>query len=263
LCGDPADRHRLEIAVLHEPTGRGGSQWIHTEMRAGDRVTIHGPRNHFRFDETANRVIFVAGGIGITPIMAMAATARRLGIDYHLHYCGRGRASMAFVDELAATHGDRLHVHARQEGPRADFSALFATPDTNTQIYACGPQELLDGLAACTRAWPEDALRVEHFHSRATAADEGQRQPFTVELRDSGLTIPVRADQSLLDALRQANIDVQSDCQEGLCGSCEVRVIEGDVDHRDSVLTRGERLANDRMMSCCSRARGEKLVVNL
>jgi ferredoxin len=106
-------------------------------------------------------------------------------------------------------------------------------------------------------------LRVEHFHSRATAADEGQRQPFTVELRDSGLTIPVRADQSLLDALRQANIDVQSDCQEGLCGSCEVRVIEGDVDHRDSVLTRGERLANDRMMSCCSRARGETLVVNL
>ncbi len=263
LCGDPADTGALEIAVLREPAGRGGSEWIHSHLRVGDRVTVHGPRNHFRFDEAARRVVFIAGGIGITPIMAMAASARRLGIDYQLHYCGRSRASMAFIDALVATHGERLHVHARQDGPRADFPALLAVPDASTQIYACGPQSLLDGLAQATRMWPDDALRVEHFHSRAGASDESQQLPFTAELRDSGLTIAVRADQSLLDALRQANIDVQSDCQEGLCGSCEVRVIEGEVDHRDSVLTRGERQANDRMMSCCSRARGERLVVDL
>jgi len=170
---------------------------------------------------------------------------------------------MAYIDALAAAHGERLHVHARQDGPRVDFSTLLAMPDANTRIYACGPQSLLDGLAEHTRMWPDDALRVEHFHSRAGAPEDDQRLPFTAELRDSGLTISVRANQSLLEALRQANIDVQSDCQEGLCGSCEVRVIEGEVDHRDSVLTRGERQANDRMMSCCSRARGEKLVVDL
>jgi ferredoxin len=170
---------------------------------------------------------------------------------------------MAFVDALATAHGKRLHVYARQDGPRADFPTLLAKPDGQTQIYACGPQSLLDGLATYTRMWPDDTLRIEHFHNRTRASDSAPRLPFTAELRDSGLTISVRADQSLLDALRQANIDVQSDCQEGLCGSCEVRVIEGKVDHRDNVLTRSERLANDRMMSCCSRASGEKLVVNL
>ena len=263
LCGDPADLSALDIAVLREPSGRGGSEWIHTQLRVGDRVTIQGPRNHFRFDEAAHRVIFIAGGIGITPIMAMAATACRLGMDYQLHYCGRSRTSMAFLDALAAMHGQRLHVHAREDGVRADFKALLQAPDASSQIYACGPQPLLDALIDYTVSWPQDALRVEHFHSKAGATNVSEWRPFTAELRDSGLTLKVRADQTLLDALRQANIDVQSDCQEGLCGSCEVRVIEGDIDHSDSVLTRSERLANDRMMTCCSRARGERLVVDL
>ena len=263
LCGDPSDTSALEIAVLREPAGRGGSEWIHTRLRVGDHITVHGPRNHFRFDETARRVILIAGGIGITPIMAMAENARRLGIDYQLHYCGRSRSSMAFLDALTAGHGDRLHVYASQDGQRANFSELLAEPDAATQIYACGPQQLLEALTESTRQWPGDALRVEHFHSRIAIKEESQQRPFTAELRDSGLTIAVRADQSLLDALRQANIDVQSDCQEGLCGSCEVRVIAGDVDHRDSVLTRGERMTNDRMMSCCSRACGDSLVIDL
>ena len=263
LCGDPADADALEIAVLRESSGRGGSEWIHTRLRVGDQVTVHGPRNHFRFDETARRVILIAGGIGITPIMVMAASARRLGIDYQLHYCGRSRTSMAFLDALAAVHGERLHIHARQDGPRSNFSELLAVPDAATQIYACGPKQLLDGLNESTRQWPGDALRVEHFQSHAALQDASQQRPFIAELRDSGLTIAVRADQSLLDALREANIDVQSDCQEGLCGSCEVSVIEGAVDHRDSVLTRPERLANDRMMSCCSRACSERLVLDL
>ena len=263
LCGDPGDPSALEIAVLREPAGRGGSEWIHTRLRVGDHLTVHGPRNHFRFDETARRVILISGGIGITPIMAMAQSARRLGIDYQLHYCGRSRSSMAFLDALAATHGERLHVYASQDGPRANFSELLAVPDAATQIYACGPQQMLEALTESTRQWPADALRVEHFLRRVQAQDASQHRPFTAELRDSGLTIAVRADQSLLDALRQANIDVQSDCQEGLCGSCEVRVISGEVDHRDSVLTRGERLANDKMMSCCSRACGDSLVIDL
>jgi ferredoxin len=170
---------------------------------------------------------------------------------------------MAFISELEATHGGRLTIHTSLNGQRADFPALLAQPQPDTQIYACGPQTLLDVLAACTQTWPRDTLRVEHFHGRAGITDTKPSHAFMVELRDSGVTIPVAADQTLLDALRQANIDLQSDCQEGLCGSCEVRVMEGEVDHRDMVLTRSERDANTRMMACCSRARGDKLVLDM
>ncbi|MNL12170.1 Toluene-4-sulfonate monooxygenase system reductase subunit TsaB1 [compost metagenome] len=137
----------------------------------------------------------------------------------------------------------------------------MSQPDAGTQIYACGPQGLLDGLATCCAAWPEDALRVEHFHSTLGTLDPSKEQPFEVVLKDSGIVINVPADQTLLTALRGANIDVQSDCEEGLCGSCEVRVLEGNIDHRDVVLTRAERDANNKMMACCSRSCGGGKVV--
>ncbi|MDK3025390.1 cytochrome P450/oxidoreductase [Cupriavidus taiwanensis] len=264
LCGDPDDAAALEIAVLRDPASRGGSAWVHGSVRAGDRLRIRGPRNHFRFDEQCGRAIFIAGGIGVTPVSAMARRARALGIDYTFHYCGRSRQAMALLDELQALHGARLQVHASDEGQRADFGKLLGQPDPRTQIYACGPQRLLDALAECCAAWPADALRVEHFVSRLGALDASKEQPFTVELKDSGLVLEVPAGQTLLGALRAANIDVQSDCEEGLCGSCEVRVLAGQVDHRDVVLTRAERDASHRMMACCSRAcGGGRLVLEL
>lgn len=264
LCGDPADERALEIAVLREAAGRGGSAWVHGQVRVGDRLKIRGPRNHFRLDESAQRLILIAGGIGITPVSAMARRAHALGIEYQLHYCGRARAGMAMLDELAALHGGRLHVHVSGEGSRLDLQALLATPEAGTQIYACGPVHMLDALAQACAAWPEDALRVEHFVSTVGTLDPAREQAFEVELKDSGFTIPVRADQTLLAALRAANVDIQSDCEEGLCGSCEVRVLSGQVDHRDVVLTRAEREANRQMMSCCSRAcGGQKLVLEL
>jgi cytochrome P450/NAD(P)H-flavin reductase/ferredoxin len=264
LCGDPDDLGIFEIAVLREAQSRGGSAWIHGNLRVGDRVKVRGPRNHFRLDETCRKAIFIAGGIGVTPISAMALRAKALGIDYVIHYCGRSRAAMALLDELAALHGARLQAHVRDEGQRADFAQILGTPDGDTQIYACGPARMIDALQACSAHWPEDSLRVEHFSSTLGALDPDREQPFTVELKDSGLTLDVPATQTLLQALRCANIDVQSDCEEGLCGSCEVRVLAGDVDHRDVVLTRAERDANDRMMSCCSRAvRGGKIVLAL
>lgn len=264
LCGDPADAGAFEIAVLREADSRGGSAWVHDVLRAGDRLRIRGPRNHFRLDEGCRKAIFIAGGIGVTPVSAMARRARALGIDYTFHYCGRSRASMALIGELAALHGNRLHVHAGDEGQRADFATLLGTPDPQTQIYACGPARMIAALEDHCAAWPEDALRVEHFVSTLGTLDPSREQPFTVELKDSGLTVEVPANQTLLTALRCANIDVQSDCEEGLCGSCEVRVLAGQVDHRDVVLTRGEREANRRMMACCSRAvGGGKLVLEL
>ncbi|WP_262054426.1 cytochrome P450/oxidoreductase, partial [Burkholderia thailandensis] len=261
LCGDPAERAAYEIAVLREPASRGGSAWMHERLRPGMRVTIRGPRNHFRLDAHASRAILIAGGIGITPIGAIARQARAGGIDYTLHYCGRSRRTMAFVDELAALHGERLRLHVSDEGTRADFSALDVAP--GTQVYACGPARMLDALAARAAHWPAHALRVEHFAAAAPRVDPAAEQPFEVELKDSGLTLTVPANRTLLATLRAANVDLQSDCEEGLCGSCEVRVLAGEIDHRDSVLSAGERAANTRMMACCSRAKRGRIVLEL
>ncbi|MEM5330615.1 cytochrome P450/oxidoreductase [Paraburkholderia sp. JHI2823] len=261
LCGNPADTGAFEIAVLRETPGRGGSAWVHDTLRAGMRVKIRGPRNHFRLDEEGRRAIFVAGGIGITPVSAMARRARELGIDYELHYSGRSRKTMAFVDELAQLHGDRLHLHVSDEGARNDFAALRV--DEHTRVYACGPARMLEALEACSEAWPEDSLRVEHFAASGGKLDPSQERAFQVELKDSGLVLDVAADQTVLDALRRANIDVQSDCEEGLCGSCEVRVLAGEIEHRDVVLTRAERETQTRMMTCCSRAKSGRLILEL
>jgi ferredoxin-NADP reductase len=264
LCGDPEDRDALEIAVLLEPQSRGGSAWMHANVKAGGVLKIRGPRNHFRFTGDVSKAVFIAGGIGITPISAMARDAKARGIDYAIHYSGARRTSMAMLDELAALHGERLHVHVSEEGSRNDFASLFVQPDDNTHIYACGPARMLEALEASCAHWSKGALRVEHFASTKTALDPSREQAFEVELKDSGLVIAVAANQTLLDALTQANIDVQSDCREGLCGSCEVRVLKGEVDHRDMVLARAEREANSRMMTCCSRAcGGERLVLEL
>ena len=261
LCGDPADRRAFEIAVLRERASRGGSAWVHDNVRAGAHWRIRGPRNHFRLDETAKKLVLIAGGIGITPISAMARRARSLGIDYELHYSGRSRASMALLDELRALHGERLRAHVSDEGTRNDIAALAV--NDGTQVYACGPARMLEALGRASASWPEDALRIEHFESALGTLDPAKEQAFEVELKDSGLVLNVPADQTLLTTLRRANIDVQSDCEEGLCGSCEVRVLDGEIDHRDVVLTRGERQSNRRMMACCSRAKGKKLVLAL
>jgi ferredoxin-NADP reductase len=263
LCGDPEDGGAYEIAVLREDPSRGGSAWMHGSAKAGDRLHVSAPRNHFRLDESAKHLIFIAGGIGITPIVAMARRARQLGIDYALHYSGRRRARMAFVDELVALHGARLHLHVQDEGRRNDLAALLREPAAGAQVYACGPARMLAGVAVACAHWPEGSLRVEHFSTTPGKLDPDREHAFEVELADSGLLLPVRADQTLLAALRAANIDVRSDCEEGLCGSCEVPVLAGRVDHRDSVLTRTERDANAKMMACCSRARDAKLVLGL
>ena len=270
LCGDPADRHAYTVAVLRDPQSRGGSQWLHEHAAVGEVLRTRGPRNHFRFDEAASGpVLFVAGGIGITPVAAMALRARALGRDYTLHYCGRSRATMAYVAELQALHGERLHLHIADEGSRADVAALLqhGRSPAGLRVYACGPQRLLDALqdlCSTERGWPDETLRVEHFQVQPGTLDPSREQAFEVELRDSGLTLQVGADRTLLQALRAANIDVPSDCGEGLCGSCEVRVLAGPVDHRDVVLTRSERERNDRLMACCSRAcGGQRLVLEL
>jgi len=177
-----------------------------------------------------------------------------LGRDYTIHYCGRSRGSMAFLDRLRADHSGRLAIYAGDEGARADLTAIVAGLHDGGQIYACGPQRMISQLEDLTASHPAGTLHFEHFSAQETALDPSKENAFQVELKDSGLTLEVAADVTLLDALLASGIDIACDCREGLCGSCEVEVLEGEIDHRDVVLTRTERAENRRMMSCCSRS---------
>lgn len=262
LCG-PATSGDWQIAVLREEAGRGGSRWVHDTVREGLELRVRGPKNHFRLDETAERYVLIAGGIGITPIIAMADRLKRLGKPFELHYAGRARASMAFVERLERDHGETLRLYPKDEGARLDLASLLAEPDAGTLLYACGPERLLAALEAGTAHWPQGSLHVEHFTAEGALLDPQNEHAFEVELADSELVVEVAADRTLLQTLRAAGVDVPSDCEEGLCGSCQVEVIEGEIDHRDKVLTAAERAGQDRLMSCCSRAKGKKLVLAL
>lgn len=254
LCGDPTEAG-YRVAVLREADGRGGSAHIHDIAREGMEIGLRGPHNLFRLDETAETYLLIAGGIGITPILAMADRLKALGKTYAIHYAGRSRRTMAFLDRLARDHGGRVTAHAADEEARMRLPDLVAALPDRGQIYACGPRRMLTALEDLTAGRPEGTLRIEHFAAAAGSLDPGSEKAFVAELADSGLTVEVGADQTLLDAIRATGVDVASDCCEGLCGSCEVDVIEGEIDHRDMVLTRTERARNDRMMACCSRAR--------
>ncbi|PHP64590.1 cytochrome [Zhengella mangrovi] len=263
LCGRP-DRDRFDLAILREEQGRGGSRHIHDTVREGMELKLRGPHNLFRLDEAAPHHLLVAGGIGITPILTMADRLKALGKPYAVHYCGRSRAAMAFLDRLEADHGPALTVHAKDEGRRADLAGLVADLPPGGQVYACGPDRMITALEELTSGLPEGTLHFEHFSTSLGSLDPTQETAFDVDLKDSGLTLTVPADTTLLDTLRAAGIDLASDCCEGLCGSCEVRVLDGEIDHRDRVLSKAERADNHRMMACCSRAaNGRKLTLAL
>ena len=253
LCGPPDDG-AWSVAILREAEGRGGSRHFHEALRPGATLRLRGPRNRFALNGEAARHVLVAGGIGITPILAMADRLRAEGGDYALHYAGRSRAAMAFAGRVERDHGARATLYPGDEGRRVDLAALTAPTEPGTQIYACGPDRMIAALRELMTDAP-DALRFEHFASDGAALDPTRETGFDVDLLDSGLSLHVPPDRSLLDALRGAGVDVASDCEEGLCGFCEVEVAEGLLDHRDRVLSAAERDRGNRMMSCCSRAK--------
>lgn len=254
LCG-PAGTDSYQVAILREEAGRGGSRHIHQAAREGAEIGLRGPSNLFRLDEDAPHYVLVAGGIGITPILAMADRLKAEGKSYDLHYAGRSRRSMAFLDRVAQDHGPALRLYADDEGRFMDLPGLVAGLADGAQIYSCGPQGLLTALEDLTADLPAGTFHFEHFSAGASGLDPAKEQAFEAELADSGLVVQVAADATLLDAILAAGIDVACDCREGLCGSCEVAVLDGDIDHRDMVLTRAEREDSARMMTCCSRAK--------
>jgi ferredoxin-NADP reductase len=254
LCGDPADTSAYQVAVLRETDGRGGSAYVHDSLSTGDRLEVDGPRNHFVLVD-AERYLFLAGGIGITPILPMLDRVAQTGRDWQLVYGGRTRASMAFTDDLAR-HGDRVTFRPQDEHGLLDLPTLLAAVQPGTAVYCCGPEPL---LAAVEALEPAD-LHVERFTPRP---DEGARTAFEVELAGSGRVLPVPADRSILEVVEAAGVTVLSSCREGTCGTCETGVLGGEPDHRDSVLTADERLENEVMMLCVSRACSPRLVLDL
>jgi cytochrome P450/ferredoxin-NADP reductase len=262
LCGDPKDTSTYELAIYREAEGRGGSKLFHDTLSPGDSLFIAGPRNHFHLDHSASHYILVAGGIGITPILAMADRLKALGKSYQVHFCAKSRADLPMIDRLEVAHADRLTLHLSREGTRMDLAAELSDLPKDTQVYACGPERLLDAIVDL-RDWPDGVLHYEHFSSGNLTLDPSVEHAFEVELTDSGLTLQVAADETLHDALSGAGIEVPSDCREGLCGTCEARVTEGEIDHRDKVFTKQERAAGDKILTCCSRAKGDRLVLAL
>jgi ferredoxin-NADP reductase len=263
LCGDPDDRQHLQVVVQREAEGRGGSRHFCDALQVGELLQLAGPKNLFRLDESAERYVLVAAGIGITPMLAMADRLKRLGKPYTLHYAGRSRAQMALLARAERDHAAHLQIYAKAEGQRMDLPALLAGVGAHDRVYACGPDRLIDELETLGAAWPEGVLHFEHFSGEGAALDPAKEHAFVAELRDSQLQVQVPRDRTLLQALQAAGVDVPCDCNEGLCGTCEVAVLEGEVDHRDKVLTQGERATQRRMLACCSRAAGERIVLAL
>jgi ferredoxin-NADP reductase len=256
LCGDPADRAAWRIAVLREPDGRGGSAYVHEQVRQGAKVRVRGPRNHFRL-EPSPRYRFVAGGIGITPLLPMLAAAEAAGAEWTLLYGGRTRDSMAFTEELGR-YGDRVTIAPQDETGLLDLGSVFDGLPDGTLVYCCGPGPLLD---AVEQRCPAGLLHVERFTPKAQQI--GADTEFEVVLAQSGHTLTVPAGTSVLDTVRGAGVEVLYSCTEGTCGTCETDVLEGTPDHRDSVLTDEERAAGETMMICVSRCRGKRLVLDL
>lgn len=262
LCGNPSDRRQWRIGVLRDPESRGGSAFVHEHLEAGSTVRVRGPRNHFPLISSP-RYQFVAGGIGITPLLPMMAEATATGSEWNLLYGGRSRDSMAFLDRLAG-YGDRVEVHPQDEHGMLDLDALLGEPVFDTLVYCCGPEGLLSAVEAKCAGWPAESLHVERFAARPQGTDQSTANAaFELVLRRSGITLEVPADKSVLEVIEDAGVSVLASCYEGICGTCETAVIGGLPDHRDSVLTESERAANDVMMICVSRCRGKCLTLDL
>ncbi|MCX2179469.1 PDR/VanB family oxidoreductase [Streptomyces sp. SKN60] len=256
LCGDPGERDVYTVAtrlIEAEQGGRGGSREVHEQLHVGTEIEIRGPRNRFPL-ASAPSYVFVAGGIGITPILPMLRAAEAAGADWRLLYCGRSRATMPYLDEVEKLGGDRTTIVAEDTDGRPDLAFLAELPE-GTEVHCCGPEGLMD---AVTTALPEG--RVPHLERFSATRTEGGT-PFEVELRRTGRTLTVAGDQSVLSAVREAVPGVLYSCRQGFCGTCQQRVLAGEVDHRDELLTDAERA--DSMLICVSRCAGERLVLDL
>ena len=266
LCNDPHERHRYLIGVLRDPASRGGSNALHDTLHVGQTLTIGTPRNLFALAQSGTRHVLLGGGIGITPMLAMAHELHHRGADFELHYCFRSRDRAAFIPTLEQGAFARhlyLHDDNGAAGQKLDAPALLGTPTSGSHLYVCGPggfmQHILD--TARSAGWPEAQVHREFF--AATATDPATNTAFEIELASSGRVLCVPPERTVFEVLDEAGVMIDSSCEQGVCGTCMTRVLAGIPDHRDQFLTPAEQAANDCFLPCCSRARSTRLVLDL
>jgi vanillate O-demethylase ferredoxin subunit len=266
LCNDPQETHRYLIGVLRDPASRGGSRAVHDGVKEGDVLQISTPRNHFPLAHDASKHLLLAGGIGVTPILCMAERLAIMGAAFEMHYAARAPERTAFRKRIeASTFADRVHFHYDNgdAAQKLNLQALLATPQAGTHLYVCGPKGYMDAVLGTARAqgWPQEQLHYEFFGAEVAKSDSDAG--FEIKLASSGRVIMVPRDQTATQALAAAGVEVMVSCEQGVCGTCLTRVLEGVPDHKDSYLTPEEQAANDQFTPCCSRAKTPQLVLDL
>ncbi|RFP19279.1 MULTISPECIES: PDR/VanB family oxidoreductase [unclassified Duganella] len=266
LCNPPQERHRYVIGVLRDPSSRGGSKAMHEEVRAGATLNISAPKNHFPLVD-AERSLLLAGGIGVTPILAMAEALSARGAAFEMHYCARSPERTAFRQRIAAApFAPQVHFHydSGDAAQKLDLPALLAQLDGKTHISFCGPAGFIDHVKASAKAhhWPQDQLHLEYFGAAAVPSAGGD-QPFEVKLASSGKVYAIPADSTVLRVLTDAGVFIPASCEQGVCGTCLTRVLDGVPDHRDLYLDESEQAANDQFTPCCSRSKTGTLLLDL
>lgn len=262
IVSGEGDRSRYEIAVLREDVGRGGSAFLHEKVKEGDILEISPPRNDFPLGEGDGHNILIAGGIGITAILAMLRQLETVAASFEVHYAAKSRARMAYADEVKRLAGDRGFLYASDDGPtgsRMDLEGLLSTPLEDAHVYVCGPQRLIEAVKrrAGEAGWSSEQIHFEAFGAYRRPAD----RDLEVELAYTGSTLVVRSNQTILDVLLNAGVWAPFECRRGECGMCVTQVLGGEPDHRDVCLSEGER--EQSMCTCVSRAKGSKLVLAL
>lgn len=265
LCNDAAEQHRYRIAVLRDPASRGGSIAMHDLLKEGDTVQISEPRNHFPLVHARKTLLF-AGGIGVTPLLCMAQRLNTIGSDFTMHYCTRSPDRTAFRDEIAASpFAQRVQFHYDDGTPeqKLDLAREIAQPDPGTHLYVCGPTGFIDWVVKTAQqcGWPSDHVHLEYFG--AAPQDTTGDQAFMVKIASSGATYEIPADKTVTQALQEHGVEILVSCEQGVCGTCITRVLEGECDHRDLYFTDEEKAKHDQFTPCCSRARSKLLVLDL
>ncbi|MEK1907586.1 MAG: PDR/VanB family oxidoreductase [Pseudomonas sp.] len=264
LCNHPEERHRYVIGVLKDPQSRGGSQAMHEQVEQGQTLTIGEPRNLFPLAADGKKHLLFAGGIGITPMLAMAYELSQRGVDFELHYSFRAQTSAAFLDVLAeAPFARHVRLHEDAAATQLDAATVLAAPTPGTHLYVCGPSGFMNYVlsTAASQGWPAEQTHREFF--AAAPVEHDGDQPFEVELASSGQTFHIPADRSVFEVLDEAGIEIETSCEQGICGACITRVLQGTPDHRDQFMTDKEHAVNDRFTPCCSRAKTPRLVLDL
>jgi vanillate O-demethylase ferredoxin subunit len=266
LCNDPKETHRYLIGVLRDPASRGGSQAMHEQVQEGQVLQISAPKNHFPLAHDAKRSLLLAGGIGVTPILCMAERLAITGAEFEMHYSTRSRERTAFYERIASSaYAPQVQFHF-DDGAAAqklDLAALLAVPQAGVHLYVCGPKGFMEAVLNTARAqgWPESQLHYEFFGAEVAKSDSDAS--FEIQLASSGRLITVPKDQTITQALAAAGVEIMMSCEQGVCGTCLTRVLDGVPDHKDSYLTPEEQAANDQFLPCCSRSRTPMLVLDL